>query len=141
MEKLFKSQLVTHGTDVPGSRLRNIPLFLFYFGACWSGPCKDLTPYLVLAYNSINRDGKVIEIVYVSQDPTENQFRESFREMPWLAVSRRNMDIIEELRSALQVTSVPQLVLTDGSGRVLKANCVEDVVQSGARWIRPYLNR
>lgn len=141
MEKLFNVQLVTHGTDVPGNRLRNCPLILFYFGACWSVPCKDLTPYLVLAYNQINRDGKVLEIIYVSQDPTESQFRESFREMPWLGISRRNMDLIEELRQTFAIDSVPQLVLSNPKGQMLKKDCMNDVVQTGARWLRPYLTR
>jgi len=141
MEKILNAQLVTHGTDVPGSRLKNYPLILFYFGACWSVACKDLTPYLVLAYNQINRDGKVLEIVYVSQDPTESQFRESFREMPWLGISRRNMDLIEDLRNLFAVDSVPQLVLTNSKGQILKKDCMNDVVQSGSRWLRPYLTR
>jgi thiol-disulfide isomerase/thioredoxin len=141
MEKVLKTQLVTHGTDVPGSRLKDVPLFLLYFGACWSVPCKDLTPYLVLAYNAINRDGKVLEIIYVSQDPTEHQFRESFREMPWLGINRRHSDIIEELRNLYRVDSVPQLVLVDSKGLALKRDCMNDVVQQGARWLRPYLNR
>ncbi|OMJ83502.1 hypothetical protein SteCoe_15533 [Stentor coeruleus] len=141
MERVFSSQLVTHGTDVPGSRLNQVPLILLYFGACWSTNCKDLTPYLILAYNQINRDYKTLEILYVSLDPTEAQFRESFREMPWLAVSRRNIDIIEELRTKYGVESVPQLVLINTKGEILKANCVSDVVQTGIRWLRPFLSK
>ena len=82
MDKLLGCQLLTHGTDVPGNRLSKLSGILLYFGACWSTQCKDLTPYLVLAYNQINREGKVLEVVYVSMDPTESQFRENFREMP-----------------------------------------------------------
>ena len=140
MEKLLTSQLSAHGTDVSGSRLSRLPGILLYFGACWSIPCKELTPYLTLAYNQINRDGKVLEIVYVSLDPTESQYRESFREMPWLAVSRRNMDIIEDLRNAYGVNSVPQLILVNSKGNVLKRNCADDVIQSGIKWLRPFLS-
>lgn len=139
MEKLLASQLVTHGTDVSGSKLSNLPAILLYFGACWSTDCKDLTPYLVLAYNQVNRDGKLLEIVYVSLDPTESQFRESFREMPWLGVSRRNPEIIEELRTKYEVQNIPQLVLVNPKGDILKRNCVDDVTQNGARWLRPFL--
>lgn len=139
MEKLLSSQLLTHGTDVPGSRLSNLPAILLYFGACWSGPCKDLTPYLTLAYNQVNSEGKVLEIVYVSLDPTEGQFRESFREMPWLAVSRRNSHIAEELRAMCGVQTVPQLVLVNPKGDILRRNCVNDITQNGARWLKLYL--
>ena len=139
MEKLLSAQLLTHGTDVPGNRMARLPGILLYFGACWSTQCKDLNPYLILAYNQINRDGKVVEIVYVSLDSTENQFRECFREMPWLAVSRRNLDIIDELRVLCGVSSVPQLILVNTRGEILKKDCIDDVLQSGARWIRPYL--
>jgi nucleoredoxin len=141
MERVLKIQLLTHGTDVPGNKLAKVPVILLYFGACWSSLCKDLTPYLILAYNQINRDSKLLEVLYLSLDPTENQFRESFREMPWLAISRRNIDIIEDFRNTYSVSSIPELILIDSAGNILKRNCIEDVMQSSIKWIRPYLNR
>ena len=56
-----------------------------YFSAHWCSPCRAFTPKLASSYNEhLKNDG--IEIVFVSEDKTEAEFKDYFKEMPWKAV-------------------------------------------------------
>ena len=130
MEALFSSQLVTHGTEKPAHYLRSTDMTLLLFGAAWSVPCKDLVPYLSVIYSQANREYKRLEIVYVSLDPNEAQFREAFREMPWVAVPRHQTSLIEQLRGEFAVDAVPRLVLLRNA-QLIQDDCVHDVFNLG----------
>ena len=50
------------------------------------GPCRSFTPQLVKTYNQLKKDGKDFEIIFVSSDRKEDNFKEYFETMPWLAL-------------------------------------------------------
>jgi len=56
-----------------------------YFSAHWCPPCKSFTPILANFYKEINRDKKRLEIIFMSMDKTEQEFKNYFSTMPWLA--------------------------------------------------------
>ena len=39
-----------------------------YFSAHWCPPCKAFTPVLTDFYNSVNKNGKIFEVIFVSSD-------------------------------------------------------------------------
>jgi thiol-disulfide isomerase/thioredoxin len=59
---------------------------LFYFSAHWCPPCKGFTPQLAKFYAS-HADTKAFEIVFVSSDNDETEFKKYFAEMPWASVT------------------------------------------------------
>ena len=59
---------------------------LFYFSAHWCPPCKGFTPQLAEFYRS-HADSKSFEIVFVSSDHDETEFKSYFAEMPWTSVT------------------------------------------------------
>lgn len=59
-----------------------------YFSAHWCPPCRGFTPKLAEFYNNFRAsNGDKLEIVFVSSDRSEKDFKDYFKEMPWLALS------------------------------------------------------
>ena len=63
-----------------------------YFSAHWCPPCRGFTPELAKFYNE-HHAGKNFEIIFVSSDQTEDQFKTYYSEMPWLALSFANRQL------------------------------------------------
>ena len=65
-----------------------------YFSAHWCPPCRNFTPKLAEFYKKIKdtANGNSFEIIFVSSDKSEDEFKEYLSEMPWLAMpfERRN---------------------------------------------------
>lgn len=60
-----------------------------YFSAHWCKACQNFTPLLKDWYKKIRRSdsGKNnFEIVFISSDNEEDEFKEYYSEMPWLAL-------------------------------------------------------
>lgn len=57
-----------------------------YFSAHWCPPCRAFTPMLGEFYNNLKAAGKSLEIVFVSSDRDEAQWKEYYHSMPWLAL-------------------------------------------------------
>ena len=61
-----------------------VKFLLLYFSFNEAPPCEQFTQVLKDFYHEVNIDGKVIEILYVSFDKEESQFKEAYAKMPWL---------------------------------------------------------
>jgi nucleoredoxin len=55
-------------------------VIMFYFSAHWCGPCKAFTPLLRRWYQRHSED-KQLEVVFVSNDRDENEFKNYFSTM------------------------------------------------------------
>jgi thiol-disulfide isomerase/thioredoxin len=103
----------------------NAPLLAYYFSAHWCPPCRGFTPKLTEFYNTVNADGKRIEIVFCSWDNDEDSFKEYFSEMPWLALNLGN-EKINEIANANSVESIPKLLLVK-KGQVVNTEARNEV--------------
>ena len=59
---------------------------LLYFSAHWCPPCRLLTPLLGQFYEGLRAEGIMgdkCEVVFVSSDRSEEQFKEYYATMPW----------------------------------------------------------
>jgi len=57
-----------------------------YFSAHWCPPCQRFTPELAKFYEA-NAKNLNLEIVFVSRDKNNAEFKKYFEHMPWLAIS------------------------------------------------------
>mmetsp|Transcript_7305 Transcript_7305/g.15959 ORF Transcript_7305/g.15959 Transcript_7305/m.15959 type:complete len:182 (-) Transcript_7305:90-635(-) len=100
-----------------------------YFSAHWCPPCRAFTPKLKQAYQSLTASGKPFEIVFVSSDQSDAEFREYFAEMPWTAIPFQS-----QKRSALGrrygVMGIPTLVILSPDGRVITKNARSAVISN-----------
>jgi len=99
-----------------------------YFSAHWCPPCKAFTPVLRQFYEQLRGNGKDIEIIFVSGDRTEEEFKDYFSNDhgDWLAVeysAKERMSLSEHYK----VQGIPTLIVVDGSGRNVVPDARSDV--------------
>jgi len=91
-------------------------ILALYFSGSWCGPCQQFTPKLKEFYTSVKREGKTLEIVFISHDRNIEEFQQYFATMPWHAlpyteVGRR---AAQEMVEKFQVSGIPTLLLLRG---------------------------
>lgn len=134
---LFGPELHKNGkaNETIGTKeIENIPKIALYYSAKWCVPCKEFTPKLIKFYEEVNKDSKVLEIIFVSGDNEEEEFEEYYGQMPWLALPFD--DILDEVTTKFPVSSLPCLKVIDPVSRTVKVeNAKDDVVNKGVECI------
>lgn len=111
--------------------LDSVPVVALYFSAQWCPPCKGFTPTLAAAYNTINQGQKQLEIVFVSADQSEEDFKNYFSSMPWLSMVF-DVDAHGDVCDKFDISSIPSLVVLNKDGTVKFPNAKHDVEEKGA---------
>merc|ERR1712025_901542 len=62
---------------------------------------------------------KGLEVGFVSSDKDEDQFKDYFKEMPWLALDYEDRKRKEQLSTMFGVRGIPALVIVDKDGSVI----------------------
>lgn len=62
-------------------------------------------------YAEVNIDSKQLEVIYVSLDKNEHDFKEHYGTMPWLAIPFNDKARAQSLRQRYRVVGIPQLVV------------------------------
>merc|ERR550534_2739724 len=92
-------------------------------------PCRGYTPKLAEVYTSLKKEGKSIEIVFVSSDRTEADFKEYYSEMPWVALPYADRAKKAELCETFEVAGIPRVLLLDPkTGKMTNSDARGDVV-------------
>ena len=105
------------------------------YSAHWCPPCKQFTPILASLYKKLKESGKKFEIVFASSDHSEEEFKEYFGSMPWLALPL-NHESIHALNKQYKVNGIPTLVLLDSNGVLFNAEGRDAIAKdtTGARF-------
>jgi len=91
------------------------------FSAHWCPPCQAFTPKLINVYKKLTEAGKPWEVIYVSSDRDEQQFKEYFGTMPWLAIPFSDRKRKEELSSFFEVEGIPTSIMLNPDMNVINA--------------------
>lgn len=117
-ELLSSAKLIKEGgVEGSGADLMG-KVFAFYFSAHWCPPCRGFTPKLAEWYTS-NLKEKGLEIVFVSSDKTEDEFKEYFAQQPWPALDYSDRKLKENLSQLFGVSGIPSVVIIDADGSVI----------------------
>jgi len=116
-ELLSSAKLLSKGGESSGADLMG-RVFAFYFSAHWCPPCRGFTPQLAEWYKNGLKD-KGLEIVFISDDKSEDQFDEYFSEQPWLALDYSDRKLKNQLNELLGVEGIPSVVIIDSDGSVI----------------------
>lgn len=115
----------------------NAKVIALYFSANWCGSCKSFTPQLAKLYNEVNKDGKQLEVIFVSGDEEEEDFNSYYKHMPWLAIPFEQEDERADIGEGYKAASVPYIVLIDKNGKVKKDKANQDIMVKGALTDKP----
>jgi thiol-disulfide isomerase/thioredoxin len=111
------------GESHPAVVIKGIEVLGLYFSASWCSPCVQTTPLLAAAYKALRARGKMLEIVLVPQDHTEDEYHSYRATQPWPALPFGGQ-LPAILSQLYQVGSIPCLVLLEPSGRLISTDGV-----------------
>jgi nucleoredoxin len=116
-EVLKGAKIIGDGQELTGESLLG-KVFAFYFSAHWCPPCRSFTPQLAQWYSD-DLKSKGLQVVFVSSDKDQEQFKDYFKEMPWLALDFEDRKRKAQLSSMFGVRGIPALVIVDKDGSVI----------------------
>lgn len=91
------------------SPLKTNKVTCLYFSASFSPPCQAFSPLLIDFYNEVNAEDKVLEIILIPFDRTEEDFKNYYKPMPWLAIPLAD-DRIAKFTAHFKITKIPKLI-------------------------------
>mmetsp|Transcript_27465 Transcript_27465/g.27690 ORF Transcript_27465/g.27690 Transcript_27465/m.27690 type:complete len:257 (+) Transcript_27465:113-883(+) len=115
-ETLYKWNSTTEVIqDSTSELLKGKKVIGIYVSASWCGPCQKFTPELASFYKAMNKKKKKFEIVWLSQDRSQEEFQQYYTKMPWLAVPVENVQ--EALKKIANpkygLKGIPHLIIMD----------------------------
>ena len=109
------------------------------FSASWCPASKTFLSMLKEFYSEVNIDSKQCEILYVSLDHNEDEFREHYAHMPWLAVPYTDHARAQFLRSTYRLTGIPQLVVVRSEdGALVTVRGRKDIHERGVKIVEDW---
>ena len=99
---------------------------------------RAFTPLLDKFYTEINKDGKQIEIIFVSFDKDLEQYNEYCQMMPWKSLPFADSKI-EPLAVRMDVTGIPRLIIMKPNGKIIRSDARSEVVSNGTAAINEWL--
>ncbi|KAJ7953611.1 Thioredoxin, nucleoredoxin [Quillaja saponaria] len=115
--------LSNDGNKIPVSELEGKMVGL-YFSMYTHGGCLKFTPKLLEVYKTLKEKGENFEIVLVSLDYEEDQYKQGLESTPWLSLPF-NDKICEKLTRYFQLETLPTLVIIGPDGHTLNSNVAE----------------
>ncbi|KAI5573029.1 hypothetical protein BDE02_10G051300 [Populus trichocarpa] len=92
--------------------------------------CGEFTPKLVELYKTLKEKGENFEVVLISLDYDEEDFKESFETMPWLALPFKDKSC-KKLAQYFELRTIPNLVIIGQDGKTLNPNVAELIEDHG----------
>ncbi len=100
--------------------------YLFYYTASWCGPCQAFTPSLVEFYNKQKPGNDQFELILITSDDSEDDMTGYAvgKKMTW---PQLKLSKVERFKKEFKHpgTGIPNLVLTDTEGKLLKTSYVD----------------
>ncbi|KAL8581489.1 hypothetical protein ACOMHN_042882 [Nucella lapillus] len=115
---MLRATVVGKEGDVSVESLADNDLIGIYFSSHWCPPCRGFTPALAETYTTLKEAGKKFEVVFVSSDRSDEDYKSYYNEMPWLTIGFGS-DKKDVLCERYDVSGIPCLVLVDKDGQTV----------------------
>lgn len=128
MDLLAGAQLIPkHGVNFNVDRLRGKTVLLYFTGE-WCPPCRVFTPELIKFYFEFI-DEKNFEVILISSDRTEAEYKHTIKELPWTALAFKDQTSKRKLAQMYNIKGIPSLVVLDGTtGETINENARYNLV-------------
>ena len=100
------------------------------FSAGWGSPCRIFYKDLIEIYHKMNDGEKIFEIIQVSFDEKEEDFKKSIAGLPWKFLPLK-FDGIQKLKERYNVLTIPKFFPIDKKGKSLSDRGREDLLEYG----------
>ena len=142
VEELFGTAPITSKTGQvsPADAFKSVKLIGIYFSMHNCPPCRMFTPLFAELYNEINASEKVLEVIFLSGDKTQDEYDEYYGEMPWLALPKGDARL-PPIAKKFEVKGVPRLIIIKPDGTVVEQNAVKKLTEGGPEAIQEYLSK
>ena len=100
------------------------------FSAGWGSPCRIFYKDLINIYNQMNDGEKVFEIIQISFDAKEEDFKKAISGILWKFLPLK-FSRIEELKKKYNVLTIPKFFPIDKTGKSLSDTGREDLLEYG----------
>ena len=109
---------------------------LLFFSAGWCAPCEQFLQVLKDFYSEVNLSEKIIEILYVSSDRGEQDFKDTYAKMPWITVPFSN-PLHESLKKKYEIIGVPVVLVCEAkTGFVVSHKGRKDIFDHGVACLK-----
>ena len=132
MYKLFGEVFLDNKMEVvkDNKEVFDCTLLGVLFSAGWGSPCRIFYKDLINIYNQMNDGEKVFEIIQVSFDAKEEDFKKAISSLPWKFLPL-NFSGINELKKKYNVLTIPKFFPIDKTGKSLSNSGREDLLEYG----------
>jgi len=114
------------------------PLICLFFTAKWCSPCEIFVKEILELYEDANEGIKILEIIHLSFDKSEQEFKSSISDKPWVFIPY-NDERIETITNKFGVRSIPVFLLLDSNGHVISENCRKEISEQGPKVVDSWL--
>mmetsp|Transcript_3936 Transcript_3936/g.7507 ORF Transcript_3936/g.7507 Transcript_3936/m.7507 type:complete len:418 (-) Transcript_3936:522-1775(-) len=148
MAEIWPAQILaskSSGTATLDSSALKDKYLMLYFSAHWCPPCKAFTPVLSKAYTKLKAERDDFELVFVSSDRSEEDFKEYFGEMTFCALPFEHRAAKQALSKKYDVQGIPRILMLgpvsnkDTLERPLVNKNIRSVIDSGDFLDFPFL--
>ena len=132
MYKLFGEVFLDNKMEIikDNKEVFDCTLLGILFSAGWGSPCRIFYKDLINIYNQMNDGEKVFEIIQVSFDAKEEDFKKAISGLPWKFLPL-NFSGINELKKKYNVLTIPKFFPIDKTGKSLSDTGREDLLEYG----------
>lgn len=113
-------------------------IFVFFTGL-WCNPCQEFAEELVKFYQKVNESMKTLEVIHISLDRSEEDFKKDIADKPWLFIPY-NEPIIKDIATKYDVKHIPRVLLINKEYAVVSDSVRKDILEQGIRivdkWIK-----
>ena len=132
MYKLFGQVFLDNKMEIvkDNKEVFDCTLLGILFSAGWGSPCRIFYKDLINIYNQMNDGEKIFEIIQISFDAKEEDFKKAISGLPWKFLPLK-FSGIEELKKKYNVLTIPKFFPIDKTGKSLSDTGREDLLEYG----------
>jgi nucleoredoxin len=141
METIIGNKFINNKQEeITFSQLETCKLICLFFTASWCNPCELFSKQLLELYEEANQGEKLLEIISVTFEKNEQDFKANITNKPWLFLPYGNSKI-NELKNNYNILDIPIFYVMDLNGNIIVDDARKEICENGPMIVDEWLNR